>query len=122
MICPFYKPPDSEDDKSLSFDSVFESGNLAIALKESDSEYNLILQNDINTNGHTQWFYFKVKSRFSKRTPVKFNLINLYKPKSLYQYGMRVLTLNVSQKDKEQINKSPSPSPSKQKQKKGETD
>jgi len=37
-----------------------------------------------------------VKSRFEKKTTVKFNIINLYKPKSLYQYGMKVLSLDVS--------------------------
>jgi len=42
------------------FESRFESGNLLAALKISDSEYDLILSNDINTNGHTQWFFFRV--------------------------------------------------------------
>lgn len=37
----------------LHFDSVFESGNLAIAMRVQDTEYDLILQNDINTKGHT---------------------------------------------------------------------
>ena len=50
MITPFYRV---DDDNSLHFDSVFESGNLALAMKVSDTEYNLLLQNDINTNGHT---------------------------------------------------------------------
>jgi len=61
MIFPFYKQLDSETlHNTLKFDSVFESGNLAIAIKVSDIEYNCLLQNDINTNGHTQWFYFKI--------------------------------------------------------------
>ena len=61
MIFPFYKQLDSETlHNTLKFDSVFESGNLAIAIKVSDTEYNCLLQNDINTNGHTQWFYFKI--------------------------------------------------------------
>ena len=86
MINPYYKPLKTEDEisKTLEFDSVFESGNLAVAIKVSDTEYNCLLQNDVNTNGHTQWFYFKVKANFKKRTSVKFNLLNLYKPKSLY--------------------------------------
>ena len=42
------------DDKTLVFESRFESGNLEAAIKISDSEYNLILQNDINTAGNTQ--------------------------------------------------------------------
>lgn len=61
-----------------------------------------MLQNDINTNGHTQWFFFRVKSNFKKKTPVTFNLINLYKPKSLYQMGMKVNVLNLS-KDQPEI-------------------
>jgi hypothetical protein len=38
---------------TLIFESRFESGNLLAAIKISDREYDLILQNDINTNGHT---------------------------------------------------------------------
>ena len=77
---------------------MFESGNLALAIKKNKNEYKCLLQNDINTNGHTQWFYFKVQSNFKKKTEVKFHLINLYKPKSLYQYGMKVCVLDVSKK------------------------
>ena len=99
MIIPYYKAITPEDKHTtLEFDSVFESGNLALAVKVSNTEYNCLLQNDINTNGHTQWFYFKVKGTFKKKTSIKFNLINLYKHKSLYQYGMKVLTLDVSAK------------------------
>lgn len=75
---------------------MFESGNLAIAIKVSEIEYDLLLQNDINTNGHTQWFYFKVKSNFTHDTVVDINLINLYKAKSLYQMGLRVCYLDVT--------------------------
>lgn len=53
MIIPFYKQPEPEDTNTLQFDSVFESGNLAIAIKSPNNEYNLLLQNDVNTNGHT---------------------------------------------------------------------
>lgn len=45
-------------DVTLLFESKFESGNLYLAQKVSDVEYNLLMQHDINTNGHTQWFYF----------------------------------------------------------------
>lgn len=51
-IKQFYKP--ILNDNTLIFESRFESGNLAMAIKNSDEEYNLILQNDINTKGHTQ--------------------------------------------------------------------
>jgi len=40
-------------DKTLLFESKFESGNLYLAQKVSDIEYNLMMQNDINTSGHT---------------------------------------------------------------------
>ena len=39
---------------------TLESGNLDISIKVSDSEYNLILQDDVNTNGYTQWYFFRV--------------------------------------------------------------
>ena len=42
IISPFYRSPE-QSPKSLQFDSVFESGNLAIALEVSETEYNLIL-------------------------------------------------------------------------------
>lgn len=55
----FYKPK-GPDDRTLIFESRFESGNLLAAIKITDNEYDLVLQNDINTNGHTQWFFFRV--------------------------------------------------------------
>lgn len=54
-----YRLKDYED-KTLLIESRFESGNLYLAQKVSDSEYNCMMQNDINTSGHTQWFYFRV--------------------------------------------------------------
>ena len=51
-VQPYYKLQD-QNDKTLIFESKFESGNLLAAIKLSDNEYDLILQNDINTNGHT---------------------------------------------------------------------
>ena len=53
----YYKKK-GEDDKTLIFESRFESGNLAAATKVTDNEYHLLLQNDVNTAGHTQWFFF----------------------------------------------------------------
>lgn len=67
----------------------------------SVDEYDLVLQNDINTNGHTQWFFFKV-SNTRKGHKVRFNIINLAKPDSLYNQGMRVLSYshNLAKEDK----------------------
>lgn len=44
MIFPYYRPVESQDvHNTIKFDSVFESGNLAIAIKVSDNEYNCLL-------------------------------------------------------------------------------
>ena len=42
---PYYTPIDNNDE-TLVFESRFESGNLDLAIKLSDTEYNLVLQND----------------------------------------------------------------------------
>jgi hypothetical protein len=46
------------------------------------------MQNDINTTGHTQWFYFRVQNT-KRGQQVKFNIINYSKPDSLFNYGMK---------------------------------
>lgn len=47
------------------------------------------MQNDINTQGHTQWFYFKCTNTTASQT-VKFSILNYAKPDSLFNYGMKV--------------------------------
>lgn len=81
-VIPYYYP-ESESDQTLVFESRFESGNLLAAIKVADNEYDLILQNDINTYGHTQWYFFRV-SNTTRGSKVKFNMINLAKNDSLY--------------------------------------
>ena len=90
------------DDKTLIFESRFESGNLLAAIKISDNEYDLILQNDINTNGHTQWFFFRIGNT-RKGMKVVLNIINLAKPDSLYNYGMKVLNFSNKLNDLEGV-------------------
>jgi hypothetical protein len=77
------------EDKTLLFESRFESGNLYLATKVSEQEYDLLMQNDTNTVGHTQWFYFKVQNTRAG-FPVKFNILNYNKPDSMFNYGMKV--------------------------------
>ena len=87
----------SDDEIPVRFESRFENGNLKKAVKVSETEYNLILNFDYNTDGHTQWYYFKIFSKLaagnsdlsSLGTKVKFNILNLMKPDSLYNYGMK---------------------------------
>ena len=60
----------------------------------------MLLQNDVNTQGHTQWYFFRVQNT-KKGTPVKFNILNLCKPDSLYNDGMKVL-IHSERKEQEQ--------------------
>lgn len=53
-------------------------------------EYDLILKPDYKTKGNTQWYYFRVSNTRTGRT-YRFNIINLLKPDSLYNHGMRPL-------------------------------
>ena len=98
---PFYYP-DSDQDLTLVFESRFESGNLLAAMKVSDSEYDMFLQNDINTNGHTQWYFYRVTNT-RKGAKVKFNMNNLSKSDSLYNDGMRVLTFSAKTKKEKNL-------------------
>ena len=74
----------------LSFDSGFESGNLRRAVRVDENEYDLVMEVDSNTKGHTQWFYYKVLGMQSGCT-YKFNLVNFSKTGSLYNDGMKLL-------------------------------
>lgn len=73
----------------LIFDSRFESGNLRKAVKVNNIEYNLWLDNDLNTRGHTQWYFFKVAYQSDKPAKIQFNILNLSKTYSLYKQGMK---------------------------------
>uniref|UniRef100_A0A336MBI9 CSON013163 protein n=1 Tax=Culicoides sonorensis TaxID=179676 RepID=A0A336MBI9_CULSO len=79
----------------LIFESRFESGNLAKAVKITPTYYELYLRSDMYTNRHTQWFYFRVKNT-KKNVVYRFSIINLTKPDSLYKEGMRPLMYSVS--------------------------
>lgn len=63
------------DPSVLQFDSRFESGNLYSVYSRTENVYDLIIQNDINTKGYTQWFYFRVTGTQADQT-VKFNIVN----------------------------------------------
>ena len=49
----------------LGFESGFESGNLLMVMRGEECEiptFDLYMQNDFNTKGCTQWFYFRVRN------------------------------------------------------------
>ena len=76
-------------DPHLRFSSCFESGNLKAAFYSEDQKaYNLVLEPDLNSRGHTLWFYFAVQNVQGGQTET-FNIINLCKAHSLFENGMK---------------------------------
>ncbi len=89
--------PKKRGDDALSFESRFESGNLARAERIGPSEYVLYIREDINLvpsscreKCYNQWFYFRVDGMQDMRS-YTFHICNMYKAKSLFQAGMHVL-------------------------------
>ena len=101
-ILPYYKLKD-ENDKTLIFESRFESGNLLCAFRtDEENKYQLFLQNDTNTTGYIQWFFFRV-SNTKKGRKVNFNIINMLRPICLYKKGLKIMTYSKLQAQNENI-------------------
>lgn len=96
---PYYLKQ-QKNDATLIFESRFESGNLRRAVQVGENEYDLILKYDYGTSNYTQWYYFKV-SNTQKDTTYKFNIINLIKPESSYNQGMRPLLYSKKESESE---------------------
>ena len=79
-------------DDNLTFNSKFESGNLRMAVKHNNNEYDLIIRPETNCIRNYQWFYFSVKENKKLTNPIiKFNIINLTKKSILFNENIRVL-------------------------------
>ncbi|XP_064153171.1 cytosolic carboxypeptidase 1 isoform X2 [Anguilla rostrata] len=91
-----HRSPVISEGEALKFNSQFESGNLRKAVQVRKSEYDLILNPDINSNHYHQWFYFEV-SGMRVGTPYRFNIINCEKSNSQFNYGMQVLMYSVQE-------------------------
>ncbi|RLN70535.1 hypothetical protein BBJ28_00005210, partial [Nothophytophthora sp. Chile5] len=73
---------------------------------EVDSEYDLFADTDMNTQGHTQWYFFRVtlpsmllqqtRERGADSVKVRFNIRNMMKKASLYNDGMLPAVYNES--------------------------
>ena len=101
-IQPYYKIK-NEKDKTLIFESRFESGNLLCAFKtEEENNYQLYLQNDTNTTGYIQWFFFRV-SNTKKKNKVNFTIINMLRSRCVYKKGLKIMTYSKMQAQKENI-------------------
>ena len=80
----------------LGFASNFECGNLKRAIQVLPKEYDLILHTDVNTNGFTQWFYFRVDGAVPG-VPYRFNIVNMEKTSSTFNDGQRPLLFSENQ-------------------------
>mmetsp|Transcript_66276 Transcript_66276/g.176811 ORF Transcript_66276/g.176811 Transcript_66276/m.176811 type:complete len:1072 (-) Transcript_66276:128-3343(-) len=77
----------------LAFSSCFESGNLEQVYAKSPDEYELLLTNDTNSDGHSLWFYFAV-SGMQEGQQVQFTILNFSKDKLIYSEGMQPVTFS----------------------------
>lgn len=76
--------------KKDTFNSCFESGNLAQVYCDSriENEYYLLLEKDVNSHGYNNWFFFRVKNPGIGIR--KFHILNIVKKTSLYKLGMKI--------------------------------
>ncbi|XP_060782748.1 cytosolic carboxypeptidase 4 [Neoarius graeffei] len=81
---------------SLRFFSKFENGNLRKAVHIRRYEYDLIVNADVNSLAHQQWFYFEV-SGMTANVPYRFNIINCEKSNSQFNYGMQPVMYSVKE-------------------------
>ena len=101
-IEPYYKIK-NENDKTLIFESRFESGNLLCAFKtEEENKYILYLQNDTNTTGYIQWFFFRVTNT-KKGNKATFTIINMLRKTCVYKKGLKIMTYSKMQAKEENI-------------------
>lgn len=77
------------DINQIEFESRFESGNLHSAFLVGENSYQLVLQNDSNTNGYTQWFFFRMRNKKYNKS-IKLNIINMSQKFSLFNEGMKI--------------------------------
>ena len=80
------KPP---GDRSLVFDSHFESGNLALVYQISTDSYHCILEYDKNKSESCQWFYFKM-SNIRANVKYTFYISGFHKSSGLFTSGSKV--------------------------------
>ncbi|KAI8617495.1 hypothetical protein BC830DRAFT_1113250 [Chytriomyces sp. MP71] len=88
----------NDNPDALKFESRFECGNLQLAIKVQETEYDLILQSDIGSKPgrHNQWFFFSV-TNMTPSVSYKFNIINMSKGSSQFGEGMQPVIYSVKE-------------------------
>ena len=61
----------------------------------------MIIQNDTNTKGYNQWFFFSFRNGKSKT--VRFNIVNLIKKHTLFEEGVLPVGLSTKSEKKEWV-------------------
>jgi hypothetical protein len=82
-------PPSSRADRTLRFNSHFESGNLSRAYRIGPDGYHLILEYDSNGSGSCQWFYFEA-SNVRKDAQYTFVISGFHKNRGVFTAGAKV--------------------------------
>jgi len=59
----------------------------------------LVLENDINTKGYGNWFYFSMQVKEVRK--IKVNVMNMQKAFSFLGHGMRVAVFSVKSHERE---------------------
>ena len=84
---------------NIFFNSNFESGNLRMAIKHTDNEYDLIIRPDNNSIRTFQWFFFLVQLNpnnkninLQDKNIIKFNIINISKKSIILNENIKVLS------------------------------
>ena len=70
---------------------------LFIIIRVGESEFDIYMRMDTNTNGHRQWFYFSVKNLLPGS--IKFNVYRFKKKFSLFQRGMKPYVRSLKAKE-----------------------
>ena len=96
-----YNEIDIEDNNDIVFDSLFESGNLRMAINIENKylyEYDLLMRKDYNNEKNYSWFYFSIKCK--KEGNYKFNILNFIKKKIPFDNNTNVKVLSYNKNDK----------------------
>ena len=96
-----YNEIDIENNNDIVFDSLFESGNLRLAINIENkdlNEYDLLMRKDYNNEKNYSWFYFSIKCK--KEGNYKFNILNFIKKKIPFDNNTNVKVLSYNKNDK----------------------
>jgi len=76
-------------------DSDFECGNICrvYSTTEEESEYYLLVENDLNTYGYNNWFFYRFRN--VGKGVRRFVIVNLIKKTSFFNQGMMISIFSV---------------------------